>query len=122
MKILVDMNLPPKIAGLLTTQGMVATHWQSIGAPNAKDTELMSYAYQHNYTVLTCDLDFTALLSVSKRTKPSIIQVRVQGFEAENLANMITLAISQNAEALENGAILTIDAKRARLRLLPLSH
>jgi len=66
MKILVDMNLPPRIAELLNDKGMDAVHWYGIGAPSASDSELLSYAHQHGYIVLTCDLDFTALLAASQ--------------------------------------------------------
>ena len=115
------MNLPPRIAELLTTKGLEAIHWKFIGKMDAKDTELMSYARQHNLIVLTCDLDFTAILSTSKQSKPSVIQIRTQSFEIERLAEIIVIATVQNAEALNHGAILTIDTKRARLRLLPLT-
>ena len=120
MKILVDMNLPPKIVELLTLCGIESQHWQDVGAFNAKDSELVAYACKNDYVILTCDLDFTALLAASRKQKPSIVQIRVQGFETDVLANMIALAVKQNLCALENGAILTIDAKRARMRLLPL--
>ena len=35
MKVLLDMNLPPKLAELLTDRGIESVHWFSIGAPNA---------------------------------------------------------------------------------------
>jgi predicted nuclease of predicted toxin-antitoxin system len=79
MKILVDMNLPPKIVEFLGERGLAAKHWFSIGASDANDSEIFSYARQHEYIVLTCDLDFTALLAASKFQKPSVIQIRVQG-------------------------------------------
>jgi len=122
MKILVDMNLSPKIAELLTADGITAKHWQFVGAPNAKDSEIVAYAKQHDYIILTCDLDFTALLSASQANKPSVIQVRVHGFQVNAMAKTLALVVTQHADALENGAILTIDTKRARIRILPLGR
>jgi len=120
MIILVDMNLPPMIATTLTQKGIPAEHWYTIGAPGAMDTEIMEYAQKNDCVVLTCDLDFTAMLSITQGRKPSIIQIRKHGFVVEELANMIVSLIQQYKEDLEKGAILTIDPRRTRVRLLPL--
>ena len=58
MKILIDMNIPQKYATLLTNRGIEALRWSDVGLPNATDTEIMSYARENDYIVLTCDLDF----------------------------------------------------------------
>ena len=120
MNLLVDMNLPPKFADLLVTEGIKSEHWYRIGAPDAKDSEIMGFALQHNYTVVTCDLDFSAILSVTHGKKPSIIQVRVQNILWSTLADIVVKSVLQSASEIEAGAILTINAKRSRLRLLPL--
>ena len=39
MKILIDMNLPPKLANALTLKGIEAVHWFSVGEPNAPDSD-----------------------------------------------------------------------------------
>ena len=38
--------------------GIEAVHWQSVGAPDATDTEIMAYAREQDVTILTHDLDF----------------------------------------------------------------
>lgn len=114
------MNLSPKLATMLIKKGIESKHWYYIGIPDAKDAEIMDYARREGYTVLTCDLDFTAMLSVTQGRKPSIIQIRNQGVQMEALAELIVSAILQNADELEKGAILTLDSKQARVRLLPL--
>jgi len=120
MKILIDMNLSPKLAEMLAQKGIESSHWYYIGASDAKDAEIMDYACREGYTVLTCDLDFTAMLSVTQGRKPSIVQIRNQGVPMEKLAELIVSAILQYVEELESGAILTLDSKQARMRLLPL--
>jgi hypothetical protein len=52
--------------------------------------------------------------------KPSVIQVRTQRFLLEEIADFVVFAVSQYREEPERGAILTIDAEKARVRLLPL--
>jgi len=120
MMILIDMNLPPKLATALSQKGIQAEHWYGIGAPGASDMEIMDYARIGNYIVLTCDLDFTAMLSITQGRKPSLIQVRSHGLSIDKLADLLVSAIMQNEDSLKIGAILTIDPKRARVRLLPL--
>jgi len=120
MKILIDMNLPPKLADLFAKKGIEAAHWHIIGAPDAEDSEIMAYARDNDYIVLTYDLDFTAILAVTHNIKPSVVQIRTQGFHTEQAAELIAAALLHSAEELEKGAILTIDTKKARLRLLPL--
>jgi predicted nuclease of predicted toxin-antitoxin system len=44
MKLLVDMNLSPKWVPVLAEAGIEATHWVTLGAGNAPDSEIMDYA------------------------------------------------------------------------------
>ena len=50
MKIIVDVNLAVRWAKLLTDRRIEAVHWAAIGAANAQDTEIMSYAIDQNKT------------------------------------------------------------------------
>jgi len=120
MKILIDMNVSPKFADMLTSKGIDAVHWYNIGAPDAEDTEIMEYANQNNYIVLSCDLDFSIILSITHNLKPSIVQLRAQRINIEKDGERIVSAIIQHEEKLGKGAILSIDLKKARIRLLPL--
>jgi len=120
VKILIDMNLSYKFADLFNKKGIDTVHWSKIGAPNAADIEIMEYASKNNYIIMTCDLDFNIILSITHSLKPSIIQLRTQRISVEQDGERIVSAIMQNAEKLEQGAILSIDLKKARIRLLPL--
>jgi len=120
MKILIDMNLSPKFADLFIKKGADAVHWLKVGVPNAEDTEIMEYANKNNYIIMTFDLDFNTILSITHNLKPSIVQLRTQRINVEQDSEWIISAIKQNAEELNKGAILSVDTKKARLRLLPL--
>ena len=120
MKLLLDMNIPLRYAGLLKEKGFELLHWSDIGNPRAPDSEIMTYAQEHDFIVVTYDLDFCTLLSVTHDLKPSVVQVRATLPQAIQIVDLIAIAISQNRDNLQNGAILTIDAKRTRVRLLPL--
>ena len=120
MKIIVDMNLSPKLADKLVQKGIEAKHWIDIGTPDAKDEDIMTFARNNDYIILTCDLDFSTILSVLHGKKPSVIQLRMQATDYEQLAYLIYNAVSQNTNELEKGAVLTINPQKARLRVLPI--
>lgn len=58
MKVLVDMNLSPDWAPLLTREGWETIHWSSVGNPHATETDIMAWAAQKKFVVFTHDLDF----------------------------------------------------------------
>ena len=120
MKVLLDMNLPPKLAELLTKNGIESVHWFYIGAPDAKDKEIITYSCDNDYILMSCDLDFSTIHSVTHDLKPSVVQIRIQDIQIEQFVELITLALQQNEIELTKGAIMTIDAQKARVRLLPL--
>jgi predicted nuclease of predicted toxin-antitoxin system len=76
MKFLIDMNLSPAWVELFAAAGFEAIHWSKIGPQDASDLELMTSAAANDHIVVTCDLDFTAILAASRGTRPSVLQLR----------------------------------------------
>ena len=121
MKLIVDMNLSPRWIGLLLDAGIEAAHWSTLGVNNAPDTEIMAYASANNYVVLTHDLDFSAILATTHGEKPSVVQIRAEDVSPDVIGLQVIAALRQMATELENGALLTVDPNRTRMRLLPLN-
>ena len=120
MTLLLDMNISPKLVDLLHLRSINAIHWISIGESNASDAKIMEHAFQNNCIVVTYDLDFSTILSVSQAKKPSIIQVRKHALELSTLAELLALAVTRWSHELDEGAVLSLDTRRARVRLLPI--
>ncbi len=120
MKILIDMNLSPQWVAVLEDAGKPAVHWSHVGPQNASDHKIMSYAKSKGYVVFTHDLDFGAILAATKANCPSVIQVRTQDVSPRHLAPVVISALSQFEAYLEEGALVTVDEKKLRARLLPL--
>ena len=120
MKILVDMNLSPDWAGFLSGNGIEAIHWSSIGLPDAPDTEIISYAKEHDFTILTCDLDFGFILAVTHGKKPSVIQIRTGALGFNKIGDIAVSAIKLLSADIEKGALVTVDPRKTRVTLLPL--
>jgi predicted nuclease of predicted toxin-antitoxin system len=70
--------------------------------------------------VLTHDLDFGAILASTQGEKPSVVQVRSENVSPETLGELVVAALKQMDAELQQGALLTIDTARMRLRVLPL--
>jgi len=120
VKLLLDMNLSPNWVDRLNTAGLPAIHWSSIGRMDATDIEIMAYAAEHAYVVLTHDLDFSAILAATQGTKPSVVQIRSDNLSPTAIGEPIIAALQQMTAELETGALLTVDPGRTRLNLLPL--
>jgi predicted nuclease of predicted toxin-antitoxin system len=120
MKLLVDMNLSPRWVKLLAAAGIEAAHWSGIGAANAPDSEIMAFAKANGYVVLTHDLDFSAILAATQGDKPSVVQIRSEDLSPDVIGGPVIDALRQMTLELEEGALITVDPKRTRLRVLPL--
>jgi predicted nuclease of predicted toxin-antitoxin system len=120
IKIIVDMNLPPRWVPVLKAEGWDAVHWSSVGSAGAPDAEIMRYAKDGGYLVLTHDLDFGAILAATGGDAPSVVQVRAQDVFPDAIGGLVVAAIRQFTEELEKGVLISVDENRSRARLLPL--
>lgn len=120
MKLLVDMNLSPRWVDFLTRSQFHTAHWSKVGPAQALDDEIMTYAAQHDFVVLTNDLDFGAILAVTHRAKPSVVQIRADNLSPEAIGTRTIEALRQLQTQLAEGALVTIDPLRTRVRVLPL--
>jgi len=121
MKLLIDMNLSPRLADVLTNAGHNAVYWGTIGKPSAEDSEILTWAKENGYVILTNDLDFGTILAAMRFATPSVIQIRCRDVVPEAIAPLLLQALEKFAIELQAGALLVIDEQRYRVRLLPLS-
>lgn len=80
----------------------------------------MQWARNNDCVVFTNDLDFGILLAHSKDHGPSVIQVRSQDVAPDHLGPLLVSVLNKHRDALENGALLTVDESKSRVRILPI--
>jgi predicted nuclease of predicted toxin-antitoxin system len=114
------MNLSPNWVHRLNAAGFLGVHWSTAGRLEAPDDEIMAYAAKHDFVVLTHDLDFSAILAATQRTKPSVVQVRADNLNPTIIGDPLIAALKQMAPELAAGALVTVVPGRSRLNLLPL--
>ena len=119
MKIVIDMNLSPQWVDVLKQAGHQCIHWSEIGSPNASDSEILLWAQSNGFVVFTHDLDFGAILAATKADFPSVLQLRTQDISPKRIGASVVSAFKQFEELLDQGALVSIDSKRARARVLP---
>lgn len=120
MKLLVDMNLSPSWIERLARHGFEAVHWSTIGAATAPDVEILAWASERQFVVLTNDLDFSAILAASAGAAPSVVQIRSQDLLSDVVVSIVAKALDSHREDIERGALLSIDEAGTRVRVLPL--
>ncbi len=122
MKLLLDMNLTPRWRPFLEQAGHEVVHWSEIGPANAEDTKVMAWARDNGYVVFTHDLDYSALLFSTRATAPSVVQARGHDLRPEILAPSIIQALKDSEAEIIRGALVTVDARRHRVSVLPLGR
>ena len=120
MKLLVDMNLSPRWVDLLRYAGWESVHWSSVGKGTEADSEIMAYAAQYGYIVVTHDMDFSAILAATHGEKPSVVQIRAEDVSPRIIGNQVIAALDFLKNELEVGALVTIGRRQTRVRMLPL--
>ncbi len=116
------MNLSPRWVDRFAESGIEALHWSSVGAAGAPDSEIMAWANDQGWVVLTHDLDFSAILAATQARAPSVILLRMQDVFPETAFTRVLSAIRALDSALARGAIATIGAVGTRVRVLPLAR
>ncbi|MEM1054573.1 MAG: DUF5615 family PIN-like protein [Bacteroidota bacterium] len=120
MRLLLDENLSPAWVGWLAGEGIEAVHWLTVGAPADPDEDVLAYAKDHGYILFSHDLDFSAILASSGDGAPSVIQLRMQDVLPETAGPLVVRALRQFEHEIEAGALLSVDARKTRVRVLPL--
>ncbi|MGH9200180.1 MAG: DUF5615 family PIN-like protein [Vicinamibacterales bacterium] len=120
MKLVVDMNLSPSWVDGLAHHGFEAVHWSTIGSPTAPDAEILSWAREQAFVLVTNDLDFSAILAATSEQAPSVVQLRAQDLLSDSAVAAVARALTVHTDDLSRGALLSINESGTRVRLLPL--
>jgi predicted nuclease of predicted toxin-antitoxin system len=120
MKLLFDMNLSPLLVVLMRIDGWESIHWSTVGDPRASDRTILNWARKNEYWVITNDLDFGAILAATKAESPSVVQFRTQDVSPAHIKPILLNVLEQYKNYLESGAIISVNERNSRIRILPL--
>lgn len=70
--------------------------------------------------IFTHDLDFGRLLAMQSGCRPSVIQIRAQDVLPSGIGDVVLKALEAAHIHLKDGALVTVDPAKHRIRLLPI--
>lgn len=120
MKFLADMGISQTTVHWLKEQGFEVVHIRDINMHRSLDSEILAKAKKDNRIVLTCDLDFGALLATSGESYPSVVIFRLEDETPSNMSKRLKQVLAESSETLQSGAIITVEEARHRVRVLPI--
>jgi predicted nuclease of predicted toxin-antitoxin system len=120
VQLVIDMNLSVEWVAELARHGWSAVHWSTVGDPRAEDSVVMEWALANGRVVFTHDLDFGTTLALTHAAGPSVLQVRGQDVLPEDMGPVVIAALRQHEAALAAGALVVVDPRKSRVRVLPL--
>lgn len=112
MHLLIDQNIPPRIADELSALGFRVSHVGRLGLAQADDSEIIQYALDHGMTLVTQDL---GIASKMPRHHPGLITLHK--VSVPQMANAIARTLQDLGSrgiSLEN-AFVTIEPGRYRV-------
>jgi predicted nuclease of predicted toxin-antitoxin system len=118
MKLLADLHISPSTVKFLRSLGHDVVRVNETLPFDASDEEIISKAISDSRTILTQDLDFSALIVLSAKEAPSLISLRLQSSRPEHVNSVLARALPMIAEELKSGIIATIEDYRIRRKKL----
>lgn len=120
-RLLADMNISPQTVTDPCRLGWETVRVDEILLATATDAEILERASTDNRTVLTQDLDFSALLAISGRDRPSLVTLRTTSSDPAFVTRRLLETLPHVETLLAQGTIVTIEDASYRVRSLPIT-
>ena len=122
MRFLADMGISQEVVTWLREQGHEATHLRDEGLQRLENGAIFIKAIRETRIILTWDLDFTEIVALSGRTQVSAVVFRLINTRSVHVIERLKRVLLESAQDLEEGAIISVEEGRHRVRLLPLGR
>ena len=121
MILLLDQGLPRSTVQFLSALGVSCQHVGDLGMSHATDAAILAFAKQQDWIIVTLDADFHSILAVSGAAGPSVIRIRIEGFDGQQLAALLADVLQVASAELASGALVSVTAPNmVRIRSLPI--
>jgi len=120
MRFLADMGVAQSVVTWLKSHENDAVHLKDEGLQRLPDSEILQKAIEENRILLTFDLDFGEIIAHSAERNVSVIVFRLHNTRAQNVMQRLETVLAESQNALERGAIISVEEDRHRVRYLPL--
>lgn len=120
MRFIVDMPLGVRVAAWLRDNGHDAVHLRELQKQKLEDPDIFALAVAEQRIIVTADLGFAAIAARARETPTSVILFRLPSEKATEIIARLPGILSSAAIPLMNGAIVTVEPHRSRIRRLPI--
>jgi predicted nuclease of predicted toxin-antitoxin system len=121
MRFLIDNPISPLVAQRLRHAGHDAVHVRDYELHAASDALIFERASRENRVVITADTDFGFLLARQQTRQPSVILLHHSfSHRPDEQAKILLGNLPEFAAALEQGCLIVLEARRVRIRTLPI--
>jgi predicted nuclease of predicted toxin-antitoxin system len=121
MRLLLDNNLSPRLAEVLSKAGWDAVHVAALVLRAVPDTVVMQTALDDDRVLVSADTDFGALLAATRASQPSVVLVRrVVGRRVQALSALLLANLPEVEDELRSGSVVVIGDDSIRVRRLPI--
>ncbi len=122
MRFLVDMGLDVRVVSWLREQGHDAVHLRDEGLQRLPNGEIFKKAIVERRVVLTVDLDFGEIAALARGEMTSVVVFRLHNMRTAHVIQRLSATLPNCSDALERGAIVTVEEGRHRIRSLPIGE
>jgi predicted nuclease of predicted toxin-antitoxin system len=119
MKFLLNENISPSIVPFFQKIRWNAVHASTLGLQGKSDIQIVEYAIREDLIIIRHDLDYSRIVSLSGKDKPSVLSFRLEKISKNILFSLVSLNKIQLEHYLQKGALVSIDESGFRFRLLP---
>lgn len=122
MRFLADMGVSLRVVEWLRGRGEDVVHLREQGLHRLPDPAVFEKAAIESRVVLTFDLDFGEIVALSRGSRTSVVLFRLRNARPENVIARLGAVLDESSEALERGAVVTVEDARHRVRTLPVGE
>jgi predicted nuclease of predicted toxin-antitoxin system len=121
MRLLADLHISPRTVQFLRSLGHDVRRVNEILPSTSTDDTVVKQAAQDTRTILTQDLDYSAIITLSGAKTPSLISLRLSSSRIEYVNTVLEKVLPQIEQDVLSGMIITVEDSRIRRRSLPIS-
>lgn len=121
MRLIADIHISPRTVQELIKSGHDVLRVNEVLSFTATDEEIVVKAIEDDRTNLTQDLDFSSIIALAGKRRPSLISLRLASSRIEYVSDLLCKVLPSLETQTKEGAIIAIEDQRIRSRPLPLS-
>ena len=120
MKFVIDQPVSPRVAEWLCDAGHDAFHLRERGLSRLPDDQIVALAVAENRIIVTADLDFTRIITLSGKAGPGLILFRAGNISDDRMLALVQTVLADVDEQRLLRSVTVVDLHSIRVAPLPI--